>query len=366
MAFQPEHMMAAVLMGHGGFDKLELHSNWPVPKPQAKEVLIRVTACGINNTDLNTRIGWYSDQVKADTNAGASQGFGTLSEAGWGGAIAFPRIQGADCVGRVVALGEAVPDDWLGARVMSDCCIRDEQDPLDKTKVGYIGSEFDGGFAQFVALPLRSLAKINSSLSDAELATFACAYTTAENMLSKARLSQGECILITGASGGVGSALIQLAKLRGATVIAVSSTDKTAGLLALGADYVLAKELDDWEQALSSFGQTKVDVIADVVGQPVFSKLLNQLKKGGRYVCAGAIGGKTVTLDLSHLYLNDWELLGATVANPDIFSRIVSYIEKGVLKPLLAKTYPLQAIHKAQEAFLKKEHLGKLVILVAP
>lgn len=361
----PEHMTAAVLTGHGGLDKLELHDDWPVPKPKAQEVLIRVAACGINNTDINTRSGWYNDAITTATDVGAEQGYQTIDDrAGWAGAIAFPRIQGADCVGRVVALGEGVSEDWLGARVMNDCCIRDAHDPLNKEKVGYVGSEFDGGFAQYLALPLRSLSKIASSLSDAELATFSCAYTTAENMLTRLRLCSAESLLITGASGGVGSALIQLAKLRGATVIALTKASKASELLAIGADFILDRNLDNWQDALIALGYPKVDAIADVVGGSGFQKCLSLLKKGGRYCCSGAIAGKKVELDLSHVYLNDWELHGATVANPDSFLRVVAYIEQGALKPLLAQTYPLHEIHKAQQAFLNKTHIGKLVILV--
>lgn len=103
----PQTMTAVVLTGHGGFEKLELRHDWPVPSPQPGEVLIRVTACGINNTDINTRIGWYNDTITGDTNTGASAGFNQVedsSEGGWGSdSISFPRIQGADVVGRVVA-----------------------------------------------------------------------------------------------------------------------------------------------------------------------------------------------------------------------------------------------------------------------
>jgi len=110
-------MTAAVLTGHGGFDQLEIRHDWPVPQPQVGEVLIQVAACGMNNTDINTRVGWYDDSVTGDTNSGAAGGFDSVdndSEGGWGGTgIQFPRIQGADPVGTVVALGEDVDADWM-------------------------------------------------------------------------------------------------------------------------------------------------------------------------------------------------------------------------------------------------------------
>lgn len=364
----PQTMTAAVLTGHGGFEKLELRHDWPVPRPRTGELLIKVTACGINNTDINTRIGWYNDSVSGDTTSGGAAGFSTIADGaagGWGDqGIHFPRIQGADIVGIVVALGEGVTGDWLGQRILSDNWLRDWAEPMNRDKCGYVGSECDGGFAQYVALPTTNVGRIQSNWSDAELATLSCSYTTAENMLERARVSSADTVLVTGASGGVGSALVQLIKRRGARVVALTSADKAARVLAIGANAVIRRGLDDWTAVLqNTFGVGKVTAIADVVGQPLFHAAMRVLARGGRYVTSGAIGGKKVEIDLSHLYLFDWELIGSTVTWPHVFPNLVRYVENNEVKPLLAATYPLEQIHEAQKAFLLKAHVGKLVVL---
>ena len=364
----PEHMTAVVLTGHGGFDKLEIRHDWPVPQPKAGEVLIQVAACGMNNTDINTRVGWYDDSVVGDTNSGATGGFDSVSndsEGGWGGTgIQFPRIQGADPVGTVVALGEGVDTDWMEARVMADCCLRDWSQPMNRDDTGYIGSECDGGFAQYVALPITNVGRIQSDWSDAELATLPCSYTTAENMLVRSRVTAEDTVLVTGASGGVGSALIQLIKRRGAKVIALTTEDKADEVLAIGPDAVIRRGIDDWVTVIHDVtGSDKVTVTADVVGGPVFDQLMAVLARGGRYVTSGAIGGKQVTVDISHLYLNDWELIGSTITATHVFPDLLRYVENNEIRPLLATTYPLEEIRQAQTDFLEKNHIGKMVLV---
>ena len=181
----PEAMTALHLVGNGGPEMLVLRHDVPVPIPAADEVLVRVRACGMNNTDVNTRVGWYSKSV---TGATGSAGFG--SEAGqdgtWGGGgLTFPRIQGADPCGEVVAVGEAVGSDLMGCRVLADGWIRDAVDPADRSKAGYLGSERDGGYAQFCAIPARNVYPVESDLTDVELASFPCSWATAEHMLTR-------------------------------------------------------------------------------------------------------------------------------------------------------------------------------------
>lgn len=364
----PNTMTAAVLTGHGGLDKLEIHYDWPTPQPKEGEVLINVAACGMNNTDINTRIGWYDDSVEGDTSSGGVQGLNSVTDesaGSWGGiGVQFPRIQGADIVGRVVALGENVDNDWMNTRVLSDNWLRDWSQPMNRNKIGYMGSECDGGFAQYVALPITNVGRIHSDWSDKELATLSCSYTTAENMLGRARVSSEDIVLVTGASGGVGSALIQLAKRREATVIALTTEAKAEQVLAVGADAVIRRGQDDWVSIIrTTTGADKVTVTADVVGGPVFDQLMNILDRGGRYVTAGAVGGKKVEVDISHLYLNDWELIGSTVTELNVFPDLLGYVEQNEIKPLLAATYPLEEIHQAQGIFLAKEYIGNIVLI---
>lgn len=359
-------MRAMVLTGHGGLDRYEWHTDWPKPEPGPGEVLIRVHACGLNNTDVNTRTGWYAKEVREPTRG---EGYAEVASAGdWGGSgIRFPRIQGADVCGVVEAVGEGVDPALAGRRVIVDPWLRDWSDPENREKARFLGSEADGGFADSCVVDHRNVAPIVSPLSDAELATFACSYTTAEGMLSRARVAAGQWVLVTGASGGVGSALVQLAKRRGARVVALASESKHPLLRALGAEVTLPRDPGDLQAALrETTGRPKVDVVADVVGGPVFPRLLEAIVRGGQYVTSGAIGGPAVELDLRTLYLNDLTMHGSTVVPPKIFRDLVGYIERGEIRPLLAATFPLEQLREAQTAFLAKGHVGKIVVTMVP
>ncbi|WP_420861200.1 alcohol dehydrogenase family protein [Algirhabdus cladophorae] len=359
----PTKMNAIVLMGHGDLDALEYRSDWPVPQPSADQVLIKVGACGMNNTDVNTRSGWYSKAVTTATTGGAYEDV-SENDPTWGGApISFPRIQGADTVGTVVAVGANADPALIGKRVLTDNWLRDWDNPLNKNSTGYFGSECDGGYADYTVTDHRNIGVIESDLTDAELATFSCSYTTAEGMLSRAAVGADDVVLITGASGGVGSALIQLAHRRGAQVVAMSSESKHAQLAELKPAALLPRRVENLGEALQgAIGQSTVSVVADIVGGPVFGSLIDVLERGGRYTCSGAIAGPIVDLDLRTFYLNDLTFTGSTVVPPQVFKDVVNYIERGEVKPMLAATYPLKDFHAAQAAFIEKDHIGNFVV----
>lgn len=357
-------MKAMVLTGHGGLDKLEYREDFPKPVPGAGEVLIRVGACGLNNTDVNTRSGWYSKAVTGATTGDAYEAVVDDDPAWGGGGLSFPHVQGADAVGVVEAVGPGADGALVGKRVMVDCWLRDWDDPLNRDRTGYFGSECKGGFAEFTTVDQRNVRAVDSTLSDAELATFSCSYTTAEGMLSRAEVGAGDTVLVTGASGGVGSAVIQLAKRRGATVVGLAAESKHADLAPLGADVLLPRDPGDLAAALKdAIGQETVTVVADIVGGPAFGGLIERLARGGRYTCSGAIAGPIVELDLRTFYLNDLTFHGSTVIGPEIFPALVGYIERGEVRPLLAETYPLAEFRAAQEAFIAKRHVGNIVVV---
>jgi NADPH:quinone reductase-like Zn-dependent oxidoreductase len=359
-------MRAVRLMGHGGLDMLQYQEDVATPRPAAGEVLIQVGACGMNNTDINTRTAWYSKSVTQATDAGGSAGFekAKADDSTWGGAgIVFPRIQGADVAGKIVAVGAGVSQSRLGERVLVDPWIRDARDPGNRALAGYLGSERDGGYAEFTAVPAANAFAIQSRYSDVELATFPCSYSTGEYMLTRAQVCAGETVLIAGASGGVGSGLVQLAKRRGARVIAVAGRSKMEAVATLGADWVIAREETEFESAVRAVAPDgEVQVVADVVGGSGFPRLLDLLARGGRYVTSGAIAGPMVNLDLRSLYLKDLTLLGATVMPVGIFKSLIGHIERQEIRPLLAKTFSLDRIAEAQNAFLRKQHVGNFVI----
>ncbi len=363
----PDKMRAVVLTGHGGYDRLEYREDWPTPEPGAGEVLVRVGACGLNNTDINTRTAWYSKSVTDGiTDDGASEGFAEAEadSGSWGSAsITFPRIQGADVAGEIAAVGDGVDAARVGERVILDPWILASGDWLDASRSMYFGSECDGGYAEYTRIRSENAIRIETSQSDAELATYPCAYTTAENLVARSGLRPGETVAIAGASGGVGSAAIQLCRLRGARVIAIASPAKAKLLEELGADTVIDRKVEDLEAALRDSADGSIDVALDVVGGTLFMPLINALRQGGRYSSSGSIAGPLVEFDLRQLVYKDLQLTGATIVPPGTMQRLVRLIEQDRLRPLLAQSFPLAQLRQAQQAFVEKKHVGNIVVV---
>ena len=355
-------MKAVVTAGNGGFDKLQCREvARPVLEPG--DVLLQVLAAGVNNTEINTRVGWYSSSVTTGTEDAATaedQLATAKSDGGWNETTPFPFIQGTDCCGRVVAVAAGGDESMMGLRVLVRACMR--QSGFESTDTLWMGSDFDGAFAQFVKVPAAEVFSVNCDWSDAELATIPCAYGTAENMVHRSGVRKGEHVLVAGASGGVGSAVVQLVKRRGASVTAIAAKAKAAQVLAIGADRVLDRN----ENIVDSLGENAVDVVIDNVAGPAFGDLLKVLKRAGRYASSGAIGGPLVALDMRTFYLKDLALIGCTAWDEPVFPNLISYIERGELQPLVAKIFPLERIAEAQAEFLEKKHVGNFVLMPPP
>ena len=415
----PEVMAAVLLTGHGGLDKLVYRTDVPVPRPGPGEILVRVAACGLNNTDVNTRIGWYASEVRAAVTAelgaagvagsvagpaseaesrppevsgpvlteGSTNRVGLETQAspvrrssstdgeligGWGGALPFPLIQGADVCGYVADVGAGLDRLSVGRRVMIDPWLLAPADPdhvggrsAQLSAARYLGSEVDGGFAEYCVAPAANVHVVESLLTDVELATFPCAYTTAENLLTKAAVAAGDVVVVTGASGGVGTAVLQIARLRDAHVIAIAASAKADAVRELGAAAVVDRSDAAVGAAVRAVAPGGcVDAVIDVVGASMFEQLIPLLRPGGRYATAGAIGGPIVELDLRHLIYGDLQFNGATVCPAGTFARVITMIESGALRPMLAATYPLAELRTAQEAFLAKRHVGNIVVTI--
>ncbi len=357
-------MKAIVTTGNGGYEKLE-YRDVPIPELASNEILLKVLAAGVNNTEINTRLGWYSSKVATSTEdlttgEKEKQEAKLKGDGGWNEATPFPFIQGTDCCGRVVAVSPGVDQNLIGSRALVRPCIRiSGWDSLENI---WMASDFDGAFAQFVKVPATEAFPVDCNWSDAELGTIPCAYGTAENMLHRAMVTEGEHVLIAGASGGVGSATVQLAKRRGAIVTAIAGKAKLEKVQAIGADQVIARNDD----ILGCLGEKSMDVVVDNVAGADFWRMLKVLKRSGRFVSSGAIAGPLVELDMRDLYLKDLMLIGCTAWDEPIFPNLVSYIEKGEIKPLLAKTFPLKRIVEAQKEFAEKKHVGKFVLIPPP
>ncbi len=335
-------MTAAVTTGHGGPEMTEVRTDWPIPVPEPGQALVRVTAAALNNTDIWSRSGAY----------------GTLENpaavAGWKGVpLKFPRIQGIDVAGVVDRVGRGVDPGWVGRRVLVDPVVQYQDD----FPVSIIGSEVDGGFAQYHLTTETQLHGVSDSpLSDAELSCLPTAYGTALGMINRAGCKGGERVLVTGSSGGVGSAAIQLLLSRDCHVIARTSASKADRVAAAGVAEVSVRGHDPVS------GIEEVDAVVDVVGGDEFGELLDRVRDGGRMVTAGAIAGPVVPFDIRRLYLRQRTLIGSTMHSPDDFIELAAIARTGALQPIVGETYALSDIAKAQARFLRKDFVGKLVL----
>jgi len=353
-----ESMKAVVTTGNGDYDRLD-YRDVPIPQTGPGEVLLKVLAAGVNNTEINTRLGWYSSSVDSGTEqlSESDRDAAELADGGWNAVTPFPFIQGTDCCGEVVARADDVDSLQIGERVLVRACMRAQG--YQSLENIWMASDFDGAFAQYVKLPATEVFAVDCDWSDIELATIPCAYGTAENMVHRAEVSAADHLLVTGASGGVGSAVVQLAQRRGARVTAIAGASKIDALQGLGVDRAITRGID----LIGELGQSSVDVIIDNVAGDGFTALLKLLRRGGRYVSSGAIAGPMVNMDMRDFYLKDLQLIGCTSWDEAVFPNLISYIEAGEIVPLVAKTYPLEDIAVAQQEFLKKTHFGNFVLI---
>lgn len=373
-------MHAMVLTGHGGPEKLVYRDDVPVPDPAPGEVLIDVAACGMNNTDIKVREAQYAVDFDPNSDAEEVASAASISTIDGETALTFPRIQGADIVGRIVAVGAGVAAERIGQRVLVDFSIyhgRDENGGaiMDLANVDYIGHGRDGGFAEYVTVPSANAHSIAAPIPDAALATFGCATLTAEHMLQCIGVAAGQKVLITGAGGGVGSAAVQLARARGAIPVAVTSRGKEAVLTDLGAAACLARQ--DFTDEAGHFDRAAflkqvqkaagtrrgMDAVVDQVGGGMFHSLLQSLRPGGHYITAGTIAGYTPRINLHTVYMAFLNIHGSSQGMPEDFRRIVAYIEAGRIKPVLGGVFPLSRLREAQAAFQAKQHIGNLVVV---
>jgi len=349
----PEIMKGVQLIGHGGPEKLVWNDAIPTPRPGPGEALVRVLAAGVNNTDINTRIGWYSKEVTGSTEDVDPDA--DVEGGGWAGALPFPLIQGGDLCGEVVALGEGVTNVAPGMRVT---CPTNQPNPTADAPTRFlaIGSEFDGAFAQYCAVPAPQLHDVSAApLTDVEIAAMPCAHGTAFNLLTRAGIGPDDRVLVTGASGGVGLSAVELAKLKGAHVTGFASAAKQDAVRAAGADVVLGRDETPEAGAFT--------LAIDVVGGTGWSGIIDALVPGGRYAVSGAIAGPIVEADLRTIYLHDLTIYGCSYTPHEVFAELVGLINAGRVRPLVSKTYPLAEIAAAQADFAAKKYPGKLVLV---
>jgi NADPH:quinone reductase-like Zn-dependent oxidoreductase len=302
-----------------------------------------VTAAGVNNTDIWSREGAYGTADDPD------------AVVGWRGVpLTFTLIQGIDVVGVVARVGSSADAHLIGRKVLVDpITIYENGFPVE-----VIGSESDGGFAEFHLSPVDRLYDVTGTpLSDAQLACLPTAYGTAMGMINRAGCQAGERVMVTGASGGVGLAAVQILVARGCQVVAYTSSEKVPTVSAAGPSEVVVRGEDDLGAV------AEVDAVVDVVGGPEFGSFVDRLRPGGRLVTAGAIAGPVVQLDIRRLYLAQRTLIGSTMHTPEDFAALTEMARSGRVEPLVAEVFPLTEIAAAQRRFEAKEYVGKLVLI---
>ncbi|PMR74517.1 alcohol dehydrogenase catalytic domain-containing protein [Billgrantia endophytica] len=360
-------MAAMLLTDHGGVEKLVYREDVATPRPARGEVLVKVTATAKNNTDRKAREGLYPTKEKGEVTSFSMGGSPTLT---------FPRIQGADVAGRVMAVGEGVDASRIGERGLLDFNLYpDDRRDINLTP-DYYGHGADGGFAEYIAVPSDQFHHVpNPALSDAELASMGmCSYQTAYHMMTSANVSAGERVLVSGASGGVGTALIQLCRIVGAIPYAVSQLDKAGPLLALGAEAVIDRgDLPTFvERVLETTGGAPIDAVMDLVGGEMTDRFIDtmivDMKHRATYPrlsIAGASGGNVSEIMWTRIYLYQVQIFGVSHGTREEAEQLVEWIRSGELKPVLHAAFKLSDLHEAERYFVNRgsSYLGKIVVV---
>ncbi len=363
----PETMAAMVLTGHGGTDKLVYREDVSTPKPGPGEVLVEVTATAKNNTDRKVREGLYPTKDQHDVTSFSLSGAPSLT---------FPRIQGADVAGRVAAVGEGVPAERVGERGLLDFNIYgDDRGDINLTP-DYYGHGADGGFAEYVAVPADQFHAVDRpGLADAELAAMGmCSYQTAYHMLTSAGVRAGERVLVTGASGGVGTALLQLCRIIGAIPYALSQPDKADALQKLGAEDVLDRsDMSDFvERVQAATGGAPLDAVMDLAGGELTDRFIDamifDMKRRSDYPrlsIAGASAGNVSEIMWTRIYLYQVRIFGVSHGTRVEAEQLIDWIRGGELQPVLHAAFPLSRLREAEDYFVRRASafLGKIVIV---
>ena len=341
-------MKATFMNQHGGPEVLQ-YGDLPAPRPGPNEVLVRLHNAALNHVDITVRKGWKGLQLE------------------------FPFLPGCDGAGEVAEVGEAVAGFDSGDRVViypnlscGECeyCIAGDDHMCRHWEL--LGETVPGTYCEFIALPGKNLLKIPDGFGYAEASAAALVYLTAwHSLISKGRLQAGETVLIVGASGGVNTASLQVAKLAGATVMVVGSDPEKLALAdRLGAD-VLFNRADEPNWSKSVYLATNkrgVDVVVDNVGAGTIPSSLRSVRKGGRILTVGSTGGPTYEIDHRYLFAKHISVLGSTMGPRRDFDTVMSLVFEGQLAPVVDRIFPLNEAQEAHEVLESGNQLGKLVL----
>lgn len=342
-------MKALCFYEHGELDVLR-YDDVPDPEPGPGQVLVRVRACALNHLDIWVRRGWPGLKLQ------------------------MPHWCGADIAGEIAALGPGVSGWEVGQRVVVDPGVSTTVDEYtrrgeDSVSPGYVifGEQIRGGQAEYVVVPAENLMPIPEGWDFPQAAAPLLVSLTAWRMLiHRARLRAGESVLIIGAGGGVNSMAIQIAKLAGATVYALTSTEeKMARAKELGADVVLNyKEDPDWPKTLYRLTDRRgVDVVVDNVGRATLMQSMRVVARGGRIVIVGNTSGPEAQIDIRYIFGKQISIIGSTMGSHQDFRDVMALVWAGKLKPVVDRVMPLSEGKRAFELMERGEQFGKIVLV---
>lgn len=343
-------MKAILFHEHGGPEVLT-YGDFPTPEPGPGEVQVRLRAAALNRVDLWVREGWPGLKLE------------------------YPHISGSDGAGEVSALGEGVSGLALGDRVVIDgnigcgecpACLAGQDNLCENWHL--LGETIRGTLAEYVVVPARNLLKLPEGFSYAQAAAASLVYLTAwHSLITRGHLRAGETVLIIGASGGVNTASIQIAKFAGAKVFVVGSNAEKLDLAAsLGADVLIDRSKEEnWSKAVYlASGRRGVDVVVDNVGAATMALSLRCARKGGRILTVGNTSGPKLELDNRYIFGKHISIIGSTMGALADFRAVMKLVFDGALKPVVDREYPLSETAEAQKRLAEGKQLGKIVIAI--
>ena len=325
-------MRAFLLRAHGGIDNYDLVDDWPKPSVGAGEALVEVKAVGLNYLDIFVRRGMPGLPVE------------------------MPRIPGGDISGIVRDVGEGASRDLIGQRVLVDPL-------LDRS--GVLGEHADGGLCEFITFTAGNMIPLPDNVSFEQAAALPVAYGTAHRMmLTRAKIQAGELCLILGASGGVGTCCVQIAKAEGATVIACASNpDKLDKLRALGADHLINYAEEDFSRRAWEISEKNgVDLIVNYTGGDTWRASLRAVAVDGRIVCCGATAGYEPQTDLRYLWRREAHIIGANGWTREDLEQLVAKVSDRTIEPVIDRAVPMDQTWEAMRALEDRETFGKVII----
>ncbi len=342
-------MRAILFHEHGPADTLQLVTDFPIPEPGPGEVRINVKAAALNYMDIWVRNGWPGIR------------------------LTYPHIPGADAAGIIDAVGEGVTGWSAGDRVGIDPTLSCGECAFCRSgwqnrcvRFGILGEHAPGTYRDYLTIPARNLIGLPEHVSFAESAAASLVFVTAwHSLITRGGLRPGETVLVVGASGGVNSASIQIAKLAGCTVYVVGSTeDKLAQARELGADVTIPRDTDGgWSRAVYQLTAKRgVDAVVDNVGEATYTHSLRALARGGRLLTVGNTSGAQVALDNRLLFGKHLSIIGSTMGPHQDYVTVMNLLFKGRLRAVIGARYPLEAAADAQRAMENGQHFGKIVL----